>query len=560
MSDNASVFPSRPSLASQSSSRVATVIAAAGLIGVLLYGVPQYLRMPLTNDPVYFDLQASLLRHGGVLYRDYVEPNFPGVVWIHAAVRPLVGESSEGLRCFDLSMFATTVGMLGWAVRRLTGSTIGALGLATALFWFYLSLAEWSHGQRDVWLLVPATLAVTLRLAQLPRLSATSTRRTALFGYAFLEGLVWGAGVWLKPHLALVGLIVWLTGAVASRRRGRIVPDMTGLLAGGLVAGLLGMAWLRSTGAWPHFYESFTHLAPEYAAVGRRNWNYSRFVSMGFRLAPWGLLHLAAAPLAVTWLVRALRESRTTRLPDDGLGARSPLPTISRGVWSAMYLAWTIQALFLQILFDYVHVPGIVLAAFLLGAWFVAKPRTVALRTVLVVFAGTAFMLSPLASTSRLALWPTCVVGPSTPTLKDQLRRIREPSWVELERLAEFLDAQELRDGDLIAYGNHLIHLYPRLHIRPANRYVYQAWYLKSMPGRKADLARDLSEHPPRFIVSDLSVVLGRAEFADMPGADGPHSLPEDIPEKFLQDYPLRYPIVFRAGGLLVHRYQKAAP
>src|SRR5581483_4351069 len=68
--------------------------------------LPQFVRMPLTNDAEMYDLQAHLLRQGGVLYRDVLEPNLPGVVWVHYMVRSLFGERSEALKFFDLAVFA----------------------------------------------------------------------------------------------------------------------------------------------------------------------------------------------------------------------------------------------------------------------------------------------------------------------------------------------------------------------------------------------------------------------------------------------------------------------
>ena len=64
-----------------------------------------FLRMPETNDAEMFDLQAWLIADGGVMYRDVLEPNLPGVVWIHLLVRVIGGSSSEALRVYDLLSF-----------------------------------------------------------------------------------------------------------------------------------------------------------------------------------------------------------------------------------------------------------------------------------------------------------------------------------------------------------------------------------------------------------------------------------------------------------------------
>ena len=72
------------------------------LSALCVIAVPLFVRMPLTNDAEQYDLQADVVRRGGVLYRDALEPNLPGVVWVHVGVRRLLGESSEALKAFDL--------------------------------------------------------------------------------------------------------------------------------------------------------------------------------------------------------------------------------------------------------------------------------------------------------------------------------------------------------------------------------------------------------------------------------------------------------------------------
>ena len=59
---------------------------------------PLFLCAPLGPDPVMYDLQARVVDDGGVLYRDILEPNLPGAVWIHSVVRHIAGWSSEALR------------------------------------------------------------------------------------------------------------------------------------------------------------------------------------------------------------------------------------------------------------------------------------------------------------------------------------------------------------------------------------------------------------------------------------------------------------------------------
>lgn len=71
-----------------------------------MIGVPVYLRMPVWVDVTYHDLSAWNIQHGGVHYRDVFETNLPGMVWVHALLRPAIGWSHESIRVADLTVFA----------------------------------------------------------------------------------------------------------------------------------------------------------------------------------------------------------------------------------------------------------------------------------------------------------------------------------------------------------------------------------------------------------------------------------------------------------------------
>ena len=210
--------------------RPATWIALGVLAIILILAVPQFLRMPLTNDPVYYDLQANNVLHGGVLYRDMAEPNLPGVVWLHIRVRALLGPSSEAIRFADLLIFASSILVLCRAILRTGGQTSTAIWAACGMFWCYLSLHEWSQVQRDPWLLLPAGLAMWLRERQIGRMRSEESRRY-LFLFGLLEGIVWGAGVWIKPHIIIPAAIVWFASAWLARRVPRSLVDLAGLIA-----------------------------------------------------------------------------------------------------------------------------------------------------------------------------------------------------------------------------------------------------------------------------------------------------------------------------------------
>lgn len=520
------------------------------LAAILILALPQFLRMPLTNDPIYYDLQANNLRDGGVLYRDMLEPNLPGVVWLHLGVRSALGKSSEAIRFADFAIFAGSVLTLCLAIRRAGGQLPTTILAACGIFWCYLSLAEWSHCQRDPWMLLPAGIAMSLRERQVARLRS-SGRKRSVFLFGLLEGAVWAAGFWIKPHIIIPAAMVWFVSEWFSKSFRLWLIDRASLFTGGAIVGLLGSVWLIRTGAWPYFWDTLLHWNPVYIAGVRRAWSFRFFCNMCLRFLPWVFLLWAMIPVALVWLARAMRRD----LPPP---SERPLQCNNderRALWAALFIGWILQAAFLQILFDYVHVPNLIMAIALFAMWYEKRP-SIALRWSTVVVASLALLFSPLALPSRLHLWPRCIMEASGPELRNQLCRIpAEPDWEDLEQVAQFLETKDVESGDVVCHNNHLIYLYQRLGIKPTIRFVYQASYQDFLRTRLKEINADFLKHPPRYIISDLhGGDLSDAQ-ARSPGPQGPLSLPAEFPAEARRLYPWRYPIVFRAGALLVHEY-----
>src|SRR5262249_35227644 len=148
--------------------------------------------MGLDSDATQWDLCTRTVLHGGVLYRDAFENNLPGMLWLHAAVRSLLGWSTAALRAADLLLVAAAVWLLVRQVPAAAGSA-ARVGLAAVLALFYFSTSEWCHCQRDTWMLPAALLALTLRQRQARRLT-----ERAVTGWAFVEGVLWGSAFWVK--------------------------------------------------------------------------------------------------------------------------------------------------------------------------------------------------------------------------------------------------------------------------------------------------------------------------------------------------------------------------
>jgi hypothetical protein len=287
---------SRLHLLARHCSRLSWGWLAVGLLVVA--NVPLMLCMPLPADAVLYDLQARTALSGGLLYRDIVEPNLPGIVWCHMAIRSLFGWSEAALKWVDLFVVAGIVSLLIRLAGRTTTSQSALAGFAFAAIGFYCSTPEWVHCQRDIWLMLPALGAFTLRAARLRRVP-DSPRRTFLS--SVIEGTLWACAFWIKPYVAVPALaaIVMSLAIGRSRVRGHVLADVAGVLVGGALVGALGSAWLIATGVWPHFLEQMLKWNPVYFEHGRTRWTLNQYVSLSRDLAPWCFVHLAAVPVAL---------------------------------------------------------------------------------------------------------------------------------------------------------------------------------------------------------------------------------------------------------------------
>lgn len=535
-----------------------------GLLALLLVAnVPLFLCMPLTDDTELFDLEARNLLDGGVLYRDVQEVNLPGVIWVQALVRWLLGNSSSVLRAVDLAFYSAVAAVV-WCWLRADGMGQGGRAwVVLMLFLFYLSMSEWCHCQRDMWLLVPGLAGLTLRRRQIE--ACDSGRRTgwSLTRWAVVEGMVWGPGVWLKPMIVLPALGCWLVSLTQLRPWRCRWADLGGLLVGGAAVGGAGLVWLQTSGAWPYFFATLREWSPGYAR-GKEEWTLLRYLFMTVRFFPWQLLHLAAIPLALTAVIRTVRPC--SRSLGRGVLGGSAFPLLA-----AFYLGWLAQAYLVQHLFDYVHAPGVVLAVAVVAGSLCPGPRVAtagatrrddrpgvarrwAWSLAVAAFLIVSVSVTPAQRVPRLACWWSCVTQGSTPPLRDRLKLIEIPKWQDLERVAAFLRGVHARDGELTCYNSSLIHLYGLLELRPSTPFAYLDAYVSRFPARESHFQAVLAASPQRYVVSDViasGVAGGRLdELCD----EGLVRRPAQFPERLRRVFPWSEPVVFRAGPYLVHR------
>jgi len=449
-------------------------VPAALAAAFLVAGVPLFLRMPLWCDITLYDMAARAVLTGGVHYRDVFDTNLPGYVWLLTAIRSAVGWSSEAVRAVDLAVFAATVFLLD-RLARAGGATRRARWWAVAgACAFYPYTTEFVHAQRDVWLAVPALLAVGLRL----RRAVAAPRVGGAFLAGCVEGALWALAVWIKPHILTVAAPVWLLTARRlawghARPWRALVADFAGNFAGGAVVGALGVAQLVASGTWPYFWTVMTEWNPSYSQkaflelAGRSRQQlywfppWSWFLPASVALAilaivdarPWAgrfrdgdasparwavrnvVVFILMVPLAV-FRLPALRTApfvpawvrRFGRWVADVLHdpTRSDRARFVRGGLGGLYLAWVGQAFFLQRGFHYVHVTEVML---MLALWSAQR------------WCLPALVLSWLAVTSGIVL----LAGePGTP-LRDRIDRF-EATALERDRYPYFFVRHPIAD------------------------------------------------------------------------------------------------------------------
>lgn len=487
-------------------------IAAALLL--LVVAGPLFVCAPVTSDTSLFDVQALTAMRGGILYRDIVEPNLPGVVWIHIAIRSIVGWSSEAIRIVDLLIVAATLLIFGDIIRSSTQRTCSAFAFCFVCLLFYVTRNEWCHCQRDIWMLLPVSCAMWLRVNMA---SPENPGRVRM-----VEGVFWGIAFWIKPHVAIPALAVLGVDAWMQRKNGGWLKSLGHLLCGGITAAIPGIVWLIVTGAWEPFWEMMLEWNPEYLATGRSRRSLHRVTLMLSRFWPWWWLHLLAVPLSVRNLWTSIRNADGDRT--------SP-------ILSAIYLAWLAQTFLLQHAMDYIHVPEIILAIMILCTYpwqidMAIRRTATAGFLALVVLTSTTFQID------HLSAWPQCFAEGSSPEIRSALAQGNFPDWKHLSRVKDFLEAKDAADYEVANLNVHSIHLHQQLQILPATRYWSVNCLLTMYPSRFDQISAAVSQARQKYVVTEQreSDIDGQIQLAH---------------------FPKNHPLVFESGSYRVYEIRE---
>lgn len=539
----------------------------------LAIGLPLFYRMPPWCDLTLYDLAARAIMTGGVHYRDVFDTNLPGFVWTLVLVRRGFGPSTEAVRLVDLAIVFSCVALLFRLAKRAgaDGTALAWFAAGTAIF--YPFATEFCHAQRDVWMLLPSLLALTLRLRE-PR------NRPFLTG--LLEGVLWGVAVWFKPHVLFPAAGVWLVTArrlTPDRRWRSTRDDFLGNLLGGSLVGALGIVWLVRTGTWPYFVEIFAKWNPHYteylfAEIG---W---RAVSHPFHFAPWTYLQPLVAFLCIADIATAGSRRWPDRLPrwlyvpssDDRARA-------VRYAIGALYLAWLLQSFLLQRQFPYVHVPSTLIAFAILAAHrWAAVPFGLAFFALALGFHllcdfspavmkraerversfewfWHAVPRHPITAPARLHEWPGCwdeLHGTEYRQRQDRLGSysgyFAGITFDEAHEMAAWLRERGATAGDVICWHSSPHAVYLDLPGTPGFRFMHVDTPLirrATYEYLKEELIRDAVPRA-KYVVIDLC-----RSFVNAPPdlASEWHRREPPLPPLAITVFPYSGPVVFRSGN-----------
>jgi hypothetical protein len=419
-------------------------------------------------------------------------------------------------------------------------------------------------------MMVPALAACRLRLR---RIEGTS-RPLSL---PFLEGLLWGCGCWIKPHLLIIAAVMWVYSTSRLGPRRDVLKDFVAVFSGGLLVGILGLGCLKWTGTWPYFLDVWQNWNSSYFELVIQELPYrvtSEFLTF---FPPYSIFVVVAIPLAVLNLRVQSTEPQAVR----------------RSFLAMLYLCWVLTTLFLQRGFPYVHIPE----TLLMLAFFATNRCPVPSLTVLIqAVVGVILVLTPVTSIDdfhRTALrenwlyqslfqpsdvfrkqrtdrWPECFQREVSRKVRRDLalcpNHMGGIDPVELGAVADWLRAQTppVGDRELIAWHDTPHALYLDLGIKPGLRFMHvsTAWSIVESrtnwpPGTGPD-ARILAELQAamphaRFVVSDMHRLTRKYRRLNELGPDG---LPVVLPPDQRKEFPFTLPIEYRSpsGRYIVHR------
>jgi len=167
-------------------------IGAAAVVWIVCGAL--YLTLPPNGDQFVLGYAGWRTLAGDVPYVDFVDMNWPGVYWLHAAAVALFGSELWSWRAFDLLLLALVSPIAADLAKR-SGGALAARVLWIALPLFYVGLNNRSSGQADV---VAGELALASIWLHVRSIERSDVR------WQLGAGALLGAAMLCKPTLVVV--------------------------------------------------------------------------------------------------------------------------------------------------------------------------------------------------------------------------------------------------------------------------------------------------------------------------------------------------------------------
>jgi hypothetical protein len=264
-----------------------------------------YLTLPPSADQFQHLYQGWRLLEGDILYRDFIDANWPGVMALAAAATWLFGNHLWSWRAFDLALFLASTAFLADLAKLAAGRRAGqaTLILSPAV---YAGVSYWLAGQHD--------MSAAQFLAPALWFHVQGYRR-ANPRFQLGTGLFIAAAMLCKPTVGVIGILLPLQALWLRFPLGRIALH-TGIAGVTAVASLLvAFAALMAHGTlWSELLDAvYTYnLGAQY--VGAQTLSEMMLWLVQFHYGWVPMVALGAIP-ALWWIARLAPASIATSAP-----------------------------------------------------------------------------------------------------------------------------------------------------------------------------------------------------------------------------------------------------
>ena len=515
--------------------RMLVWITALGTFYLLL----NLLHFPFGRDQGIFAMVADTFFEGGVPYRDAWDFKTPGIFFVFAAARGLLGQGELALRLFEGLVWLAMGSGIVLLSRQFVDWRAGAIGFAMAVLGL-MTNGFWHVGQ-------PESLAAALVVWAIALTHLNGSRRWAAW---FAVAVLYSLAGFLKPTL-VAGVFVSFAWVMARtvRAEGPAAwwrPTLA-FAAGGAVSVLALWSWLQVSGAWPAFHDALFVYAPRYTALGHSDLSMPVLFGTGLfkYLAVWPILSMGSLLLLLERRDRLLMSATAHVL----------------GVMLAILFGVALQAKFFYYHYGTVVALGGLLAGWgYWGLWQRLRLHRFALAAILALWAALAL----LPSEGR-QFWKNnihrlnALVQPSARNaIFDKLYRVHGFDIDAIRRTSAWLaGAAPPDDPTLFIWGfEPSIYLYSGL--TPHNRFIYNApmrapWLRDDA---MAEFRAAYDARKPWSIVVQSNDRLPRVTGDPRSSAE---VLPEDFPmlrDIIARDYTLRQSF----GPMAIYTLNEALP